>query len=235
MTPLDIFIFVSFTILVLALKNFYEKYEAAQDLLEAFAHEIEERVSQNKSFQDKIVELNYTLDAKLQEYKSEKLLLEQQFVSQIKDLKNDVNNLIVDLEKKEIEHSIELTKATENARKDALKRSRSVIRGQASEHLAPFVIKDTNPKDYRFMGNPIDYICFDGLSDVLDGKADSINKIRFVDIKTGKSNLSKSQRRIRDAINSDSVEFKVINLDEVLNDNKVEQRIETQSSQESKN
>lgn len=100
MTPLDIFIFVSFTILVLALKNFYEKYEAAQDLLEAFAHEIEERVSQNKSFQDKIVELNYTLDAKLQEYKSEKLLLEQQFVSQIKDLKNDVNNLIVDLEKK---------------------------------------------------------------------------------------------------------------------------------------
>lgn len=85
------------------------------------------------------------------------------------------------------------------------------------------------------MGNPIDYICFDGLSDVLDGKADSINKIRFVDIKTGKSNLSKSQRRIRDAINSDSVEFKVINLDEVLNDNKVEQRIETQSSQESKN
>jgi predicted Holliday junction resolvase-like endonuclease len=229
MTPLDIFIFVSFTILVLALKNFYEKYEAAQDLLEAFAHEIEERVSQNKSYQDKIVELNYTLDAKLREYKSEKLLIEQQFVSQIKDLKNDINNLIVDLEKKEIEHSIALTEATEHARKDALKRSRSVIRGQASEHLAPFVIKDTNPKDYRFMGNPIDYICFDGLSDVLDGKADSINKIRFVDIKTGKSNLNKSQRRIRDAINSDSVEFKVINLDEVLNDNKVKDGAQAES------
>ena len=56
-------------------------------------------------------------------------------------------------------HAQELTVVAKESRKDAIKRSRSVIRGQASEHLAPYVLKDTNPKDYRFMGNPIDFIC----------------------------------------------------------------------------
>ena len=114
------------------------------------------------------------------------------------------------------EHAAELKRKTKAAREDSLKRSRSVIRGQASEHLAPFVIPDTNPKDYRFMGNPIDYVCFDGLSDVLDGQSDKIKSIRIIDIKTGKSSLNKSQRRIRNAITEGKVTFEIINLDEEL-------------------
>lgn len=113
-----------------------------------------------------------------------------------------------------LDHVKELKKASE----DALTKSRAVMRGQATEHLAPYILKDTNPKDYRFMGNPVDYILFDGLSDVLDGESDSIKSITFVDIKTGKSNLTKSQRRIRDAIASNLIKFEVINLDKVLSD-----------------
>lgn len=143
--------------------------------------------------------------------------------NQIGDLKlrlsnseSDFKSLEKSLRSLQLEHQKNLKEEIKKAREDTIKRSRSVLRGQASEHLAPFVIKDTNPKDYRFMGNPVDYICFDGLSDILDKTSDKIETVRFVDIKTGKSNLNKSQRRIRDAIKGGRVSFEIVNLDEVL-------------------
>ena len=152
--------------------------------------------------------------------------LSKSSTNQIADLKLSLSNSQFDfksleksLESLQLEHQNILKEEIKKAREDTIKRSRSVLRGQASEHLAPFVLKDTNPKDYRFMGNPIDYICFDGLSDILDKTSDRIELVRFVDIKTGKSNLNKSQRRIRDAIKDGRVSFETVNLDEVLNDN----------------
>ena len=151
----------------------------------------------------------------------------------IKSLNKTIDSLSSDMEKIKIQNSLNLKESIANARKDALKRSRSVLRGQASEHLAPYVIKDTNPKDYRFMGNPVDYICFDGLSNVLDGVSNDIKLVRFIDIKTGKSKLNKSQRKIRDAINNKNVSFETINLDEVLNDDTVKKGAQTSSSEKS--
>jgi predicted Holliday junction resolvase-like endonuclease len=152
---------------------------------------------------------------------------------EMSSLKNKLCILDSDLENLKVTHKADLDSAIQTARKDALKRSRSVLRGQASEHLAPFVIEDTNPKDYRFMGNPVDYICFDGLSDVLDGQSDSIKTVRFVDIKTGKSNLNKSQRRIRDAIKDGRVTFEIVNLDEVMKIDKTLKELEAESTKES--
>lgn len=151
----------------------------------------------------------------------------------IKSLNKTIDSLSSDMEKVKIQNSLNLKESVANARKDALKRSRSVLRGQASEHLAPYVIDSTNPKDYRFMGNPIDYICFDGLSDVLDGVSNDIKSVRFIDIKTGKSKLNKSQRKIRDAINNKNVSFETINLDEVLNENTIKKGAQTSSSEKS--
>lgn len=118
----------------------------------------------------------------------------------------------------EADHKLKIKETIETTRKETLKKSRAVLRGQASEHLAPYVLKDTNPKDYRFMGNPIDYVCFDGLSDVLDGTSNVVESVRFIDIKTGKSTLNKSQRRIRDAIKDGRVTFEVINLDDKISE-----------------
>lgn len=118
----------------------------------------------------------------------------------------------------EADHKLKIKQTIETTRKETLKKSRAVLRGQASEHLAPYVLKDTNPKDYRFMGNPIDYVCFDGLSDVLDGTSNAVESVRFIDIKTGKSTLNKSQRRIRDAIKDGRVTFEVINLDDKISE-----------------
>jgi predicted Holliday junction resolvase-like endonuclease len=165
-------------------------------------------VTENTQFFQKLSNLN-------------SLLNEIKLIASSKD--KEIQTLKTTLEKQEIQFKLSLTDSIKAAREDAIKKSRSVLRGQASEHLAPYVIKDTNPKDYRFMGNPIDYICFDGLSDVLDKKADQITSVRFVDIKTGKSNLNKSQRRIRDAIKDGRVSFEVVNLDEVINDKSTNQ------------
>jgi len=101
----------------------------------------------------------------------------------------------------------------ESIREDALRRSRSVMRGQATEHLAPLTLPSMNPKDFRFMGNPIDYVVFCGVSDITDKQKDAIDKIVFLEIKSGKSKLNKVQRRIRDAIKEGKVEFTIYNPD----------------------
>lgn len=110
-------------------------------------------------------------------------------------------------------HKSQLKEAEKKARQDSLKRSRSVLRGQATEHLAPFIVNGINPKDCRFMGSPIDYVVFDGLSAITDKTGKTINEIKFIDIKTGTSNLNTAQRRIRDAINEGKVSFEIVNPD----------------------
>ena len=197
---------------------------------------------QNTSLNNTIRSYNEKISIMLQEYselseKHTKLILDTN--SNISELKlqlskkdSNIKQIQNAAEKQKQTHEFELKKKIKEAREDTIKRSRSVLRGQASEHLAPFVIKDTNPKDYRFMGNPVDYICFDGLSDVLDKTSDEIKLVRFVDIKTGKSNLNKSQRRIRDAIKDGRVSFEIVNLDEVLNDNSTTEH-ETESKEKS--
>ena len=105
------------------------------------------------------------------------------------------------------------TQAESAIRDDANKRSRAVLRGQATEHLAPLLIQNWNHKDYRFLGDPIDYVIFNSISNVIDNTANEINEIILLDIKTGSSDLSKGQRRIRDAVEANKIKFCVYNID----------------------
>ena len=98
-------------------------------------------------------------------------------------------------------------------RADANKRSRATMRGQATEHLAPYMIQGLNPKDYRFMGDPLDYLICVGSSAIHDKTTDVIEEVMLLDIKTGKSQLSKVQRRIRDAVVEGRVVFATYNTD----------------------
>ena len=71
-----------------------------------------------------------------------------------------------------------------------------------------------NIKDFRFVGNPIDYIVFSGASDITDKTADTeFEKIILLEIKSGKSRLNKVQRRIRDAVKNGNIEFVIYNPD----------------------
>lgn len=88
-------------------------------------------------------------------------------------------------------------------RSDAIGRSRAVIVGKVTEHLAPFMPDfKFNPKEARFIGSPIDLLVFDGLDD------GDLRQIYFVEVKTGASAaLSARQRQIRDAILSGRVRW----------------------------
>jgi predicted Holliday junction resolvase-like endonuclease len=88
-------------------------------------------------------------------------------------------------------------------RADAVRRSSAVVSGKVSEHLAPYMPAfPYNPKDARFLGTPIDLLVFDGMSD------DDLQEIVFLEIKTGGSNLTTRERRVRDAVLAGRVSWK---------------------------
>ena len=100
--------------------------------------------------------------------------------------------------------------AIKEARKDTGNRQRSVIKGQISEVIAPWSIKAVNSvKELNFMGNPIDFVGFKGL----DGE-DEI-EIKFIEIKSGKSRLTKNQRRVRDAVIAKRIEWVEVRVKDV--------------------
>ena len=101
-----------------------------------------------------------------------------------------------------IKMKLEQKAAIKDARKDTAARQRSIIKGDISEIIAPWSIKAVNSvKELNFMGSPIDFVGFKGL----DGE-DEI-EIKFIEIKSGKSRLTKNQRRIRDAVIAKRIEW----------------------------
>jgi hypothetical protein len=83
----------------------------------------------------------------------------------------------------------------ELARKDAVERSRSVLTGQISEQVAPWLPDfPGNPSDARFIGNPVDFVSFGGADEGV------VREIVFIEVKTGRSSLSPVERSVRDAI-----------------------------------
>ncbi|EHP83944.1 Holliday junction resolvase-like protein [Methanotorris formicicus Mc-S-70] len=92
-------------------------------------------------------------------------------------------------------------------RKDAIEKSKSVIIGKITEHFAPFLPEfKYNPKDARFIGSPVDFIVFDGLDE------GDLKKIVFLEVKTGKSPLSKREKLIKKIVESKKVEWDSIRL-----------------------
>jgi len=103
---------------------------------------------------------------------------------------------------------------TEKAlREDALAKSRAVLKGAIAEQLAPiFKIFGHNPSDARFIGDPVDYVIFDGYTKVRERLEDMPIKIVLADIKTGEADLTYEQRRIKQGIEKGLVEFKIIRM-----------------------
>ncbi len=97
----------------------------------------------------------------------------------------------------------------ERAREDAAKRSAAVTAGKIYEQLAPLLPSfKYNPKDARFLGSPIDFIVFDGLSDGRDVT------IRLIEVKTGESKLSDRESKVKNAVERCRVSFEVLRIDD---------------------
>jgi len=90
----------------------------------------------------------------------------------------------------------------------ALSRSRAVLKGQLSEQLAPLARDFAHAsKDARFLGHPIDYVVFSGLSD-----DDAGIEIVFVEVKTGKARVTRNESRVARAVREGRVRFEVVRL-----------------------
>ena len=132
----------------------------------------------------------------------------------------------------EIEKLIEIWKAEKEKeikelilqiRKETSDRSRAVLKGKIGEQMAPLLeefYSKYDLADARFIGQPIDYIIFHNLTKYKDEIKKGIPKderceieIIIADIKTGESQLNTEQRRIRDAINDNRVEWDEIRID----------------------
>ena len=111
----------------------------------------------------------------------------------------------------EMEHQ----QALVHAQKRSVNTSRAVLKGKMAEQMAPIMPEFRYlPSDAKFLGDPIDYIVFDGYTDFRDGdgRAEDIEVV-FIDIKSGKARLSKGQQAIAQAIGAGRVRFETVYID----------------------
>ena len=97
-------------------------------------------------------------------------------------------------------------------RKDSNNRSRSTLKGKIAEQMAPVLPEFLfNPADARFIGSPVDYIIFDGLTDVADDKKTDL-RIIFMDVKKGSGALTRTQRLIKRAVEEKAVGWQTMRI-----------------------
>lgn len=101
-------------------------------------------------------------------------------------------------------------KEEERIRRDAIRRSREVIHGKVTEHLIPFFQGfPWNPADARFLGSPIDFVVFDGLSE------GDVREVILVEVKSGSRKvMSARERSVEQCIKRGNVSFRILHPDD---------------------
>lgn len=113
------------------------------------------------------------------------------------------------------ELQLEHQQALIQAQRRSVNTSRAVLKGKMAEQLAPLLPEfQYLPSDAKFLGDPVDYVIFDGYNDFRDGdgRAEDIDVI-FVDIKSGGARLTKGQQAIAQAIAAGRVRFETVRID----------------------
>lgn len=109
-----------------------------------------------------------------------------------------------------MEHRLEMWKeeAGEEIKEKALERSRSVLKGQIGEQLAPFIKGfEYEPSDCRFIGSPVDYLIFDGLSE------GDVKEIILTDVKTGEeASLTEQQKEIKNLVEEGGISWQTLKV-----------------------
>ncbi len=94
-------------------------------------------------------------------------------------------------------------------RKDAILRSRAVLSGQFSEQMAPYFPNfNHNPGECKFLGKPVDLICFEGLDEK------KINEVVFIEVKSGNAKLSSVEKSLKEAVEGGKVRWEEYRIPE---------------------
>ena len=131
-------------------------------------------------------------------------------------LSNTRNGRIqAEYEKYIAELELEHKQALLDAQKRSVNTSRAVLKGKMAEQFAP-ILPDFRylPSDAKFLGDPVDYVVFDGYTNFRDGDGtvDDIEVI-LLDIKSGGARLSKGQQAIAQAVREGRVRFETLRID----------------------
>src|SRR5882724_1841052 len=99
----------------------------------------------------------------------------------------------------------------QGARKDSVDRSRSTLKGQIAEQMAPLLRGfPYMPADARFLGDPIDYIVFTGYTETPSAAPSGDDlEIVLLEIKHAQAKLSPVQRAIAKAVEEGRFRFEV--------------------------
>ena len=102
-----------------------------------------------------------------------------------------------------------------DAQKRSVNTSRAVLKGKMAEQFAPILPEfQYLPSDAKFLGDPVDYVVFDGYTDFRDGDGDAEDiEVILLDIKSGSARLSKGQQAIAQAIREGRVRFETLRID----------------------
>ncbi|MGA2976165.1 MAG: Holliday junction resolvase-like protein [Spirochaetia bacterium] len=103
-----------------------------------------------------------------------------------------------------------------DARRESVQKSRSSLKGQIAEQMAPLLPGFRYlPADARFLGDPIDYVVFSGYTDVRDNRAEAgALDIVLLEVKQGSSSLSMFQKAIARSVQEGRVRFEILRIAE---------------------
>lgn len=86
--------------------------------------------------------------------------------------------------------------------REAIRGSQAAVTGRVLERVAPYLPDfGFNPRDMRFLGDPIDFVVFDGLSE------GTVRRVVFVEVKSGGGDLNGNERKLKSAIVAGRVEW----------------------------
>ncbi len=88
------------------------------------------------------------------------------------------------------------------AKKAAVRRSRSVLGGIFAEQLAPYLPNfPFSPTEAKFIGAPIDFLVFKGMDE------QRIEEVIFVEVKSGSARLTHNELSLKEAIENKRVRW----------------------------
>ena len=90
----------------------------------------------------------------------------------------------------------------ESEREDAVRKSRYVLTGKLTEQISPYLPDfPYDPTEVRFIGAPIDFVVFKGLSQR------EISEVVFLEVKTGTGSLSHTEKSLKESVRSGRVKW----------------------------
>lgn len=102
-----------------------------------------------------------------------------------------------------------------DARRESVLKSRSSLKGQIAEQMAPLLPGFRyRPADARFLGDPIDYMVFNGYSQARDAGGSTDLEVVLLEVKQGGSSLSPFQKMIASSVQEGRVRFEILRVAE---------------------